>query len=1004
MTGLRTLLRAVLHRAGTSSVILLVALCASAAATIGPTYYVAAKHSILQDSLISTSVVGRGVQTVEQGPIQGELDALQAGQTKMLATSLGGGGAVQQLFTSPVEAVESERFFPSLAEQMLLVSRTGVCQHLHLHTGRCPTVPTEVMISTSLAADNHWHVGQHIEPAHTRPLTITGIYDPPPATEDYWFLRGSVYFPDEQPRPLAAPFDAMFTPESTMPLLGENAQGSVVIARTLLIPNVQPSDVDPLARLGNRLIAAPTLNGAVTVTGIATTTQSVHSSWNALAIPVLVITLELLVLTWLLLFLVVTDAVEARGSEIALAKLRGYGTGRSIAFGIGEPASLLAIALPLGALIGWVVSDLLSSVLLRSGTPVGLPGLGWLGAAGAVLGGVAAVVVAARRTLVRPVVEEWRRASRRATDRSWLFDAIVLTAAVAGLVQLSVGGTLRSTKHSALALVVPGILGLAVAVVASRLLPIVCRAAFARTRGRGSLGPFLAVRHIARRPGGTRTTMILGTAVALATFSIAAWSVSKDNRAREAQVSVGARTVLAVAPAQGVDLAAAVDRADPSGEHASAVESYFSGNNVTLAVEPQRFAHVAHWQAVGVNDPAALLSSLHPEAPSELILDGESLRIHMRIDRLSAPAPLTVDVVASTSSAPTPIEFGTVHSGQVIDRTAGLSGCPCVVRDIQLTPGAPLQGVVTLTGMEVRSSGPWQPVRGAVDAAHWVDTDNQRVTVNATSDGLRWSFFATAAPPATLRIHDRPEPLPAIISSAVAQPGDATTTANGLDGGNLEVSIAGRVNEVPSAPRNGLIVDLDYAVRAAYRSIGPATPAVWVRGPVQPIVQSLKRSGIPVLGSVSSSDVTQQLGRQGPALASVLFLADAAAAAILAGLAAILSLSAAARRRRYEYAALGATGADRKTLFTALAIEQVAVVGFGTLAGVVAGLAAMSLAGHNVPEFVNRPVATLDYAPSTSLMVIAIGLGFVVLVSAALLAAGALLRSVTPEQLREAPT
>jgi putative ABC transport system permease protein len=136
----------------------------------------------------------------------------------------------------------------------------------------------------------------------------------------------------------------------------------------------------------------------------------------------------------------------------------------------------------------------------------------------------------------------------------------------------------------------------------------------------------------------------------------------------------------------------------------------------------------------------------------------------------------------------------------------------------------------------------------------------------------------------------------------------------------------------------------------------------------------------------------------------VLFLADAAAAAILAGLAAILSLSAAARRRRYEYAALGATGADRRTLFTALAIEQLAVVGFGSLAGVIAGLASLSLAGHNVPEFVQRPVATLDYAPNTVLMVVTIGLGFVLLFGAALLAAAALLRSVTPEQLREAPT
>jgi ABC-type antimicrobial peptide transport system permease subunit len=255
-----------------------------------------------------------------------------------------------------------------------------------------------------------------------------------------------------------------------------------------------------------------------------------------------------------------------------------------------------------------------------------------------------------------------------------------------------------------------------------------------------------------------------------------------------------------------------------------------------------------------------------------------------------------------------------------------------------------------------------------------------------------------------LRIHDRPEPLPGIIADPVAPANDATVTANGLDGGNLEVAIDSRVAEVPSAPRNGVIVDLDYAIRAAYGSTSPSSAAVWVRGPVAPIERSLAQSGVPVVGSSSSADVKEQLSRQGPALASVLFLADAVAAAILAGLAAILSLSAAARRRRYEYAALGATGADRKTLFTALALEQVAVVGFGSLAGVIAGVAAISLAGHSVPQFVQAQAAILDYTPNVALLVAVIGVGFVVLLAAALLAAAALLRTVTPEQLREAPT
>ena len=136
----------------------------------------------------------------------------------------------------------------------------------------------------------------------------------------------------------------------------------------------------------------------------------------------------------------------------------------------------------------------------------------------------------------------------------------------------------------------------------------------------------------------------------------------------------------------------------------------------------------------------------------------------------------------------------------------------------------------------------------------------------------------------------------------------------------------------------------------------------------------------------------------------MLFLADAAAAAVLAALAAILSLSAAARRRRYEYAALAAAGASRRTLYSALAIEQVVVIGFGALAGIAAGLVASVLAGRSVPEFVHAPASTLlGYFPSPLVMGLVLGAGLVVLVAVAAVAAATLLRSVTPEQLREAP-
>ena len=140
-------------------------------------------------------------------------------------------------------------------------------------------------------------------------------------------------------------------------------------------------------------------------TSIPATLSSVQSGWRSLAIPILLITLQLLALCLLLLFLAVTDAVEGRGAEIALAKLRGRGAWSTALFGLSEPVILLILALPAGVLAGWGAAAILSHLLLRPGTPVELAGLAWGAAVAATLGGLAAAALAARRTLRRPV---WR--------------------------------------------------------------------------------------------------------------------------------------------------------------------------------------------------------------------------------------------------------------------------------------------------------------------------------------------------------------------------------------------------------------------------------------------------------------------------------------------------------------------------------------------------------------------------------------------------------------------
>src|SRR4029079_11656702 len=88
-------------------------------------------------------------------------------------------------------------------------------------------------------------------------------------------------------------------------------------------------------------------------------------------------------------------------------------------------------------------------------------------------------VLAARRALVRPVTEQWRRTDRHAAHRGWVLDAVLLTGALAGLAELITAGDVTSARSGSLGLLVPGLLGLAAAVIASRLVPVACGLPFA---------------------------------------------------------------------------------------------------------------------------------------------------------------------------------------------------------------------------------------------------------------------------------------------------------------------------------------------------------------------------------------------------------------------------------------------------------------------------------------------------------------------------------------------
>ena len=133
-------------------------------------------------------------------------------------------------------------------------------------------------------------------------------------------------------------------------------------------------------------------------------------------------------------------------------------------------------------------------------------------------------------------------------------------------------------------------------------------------------------------------------------------------------------------------------------------------------------------------------------------------------------------------------------------------------------------------------------------------------------------------------------------------------------------------------PTGGVFVDRTFAERAAGGNLAAATRQVWTTAAAAGRISAgLTAAGVRIVDVSRASTQARALDRQAPGLASALYLADAVAAAVLAAATAIAGLAVSARRRRYEYAALAATGERRWALVLGLFVEQLLVLVFSAV-------------------------------------------------------------------------
>jgi hypothetical protein len=478
--------------------------------------------------------------------------------------------------------------------------------------------------------------------------------------------------------------------------------------------------------------------------------------------------------------------------------------------------------------------------------------------------------------------------------------------------------------------------------------------------------------------------------------------------------------VLTVSVPAGRDLGAVVDRVDPGGRQAVAVDRYTSLTSASagvsvLGVQPQRFARVAYWNdSFAASSLPSLAAALAPPAPPPVTLAGDAVRVTVRVRSLvPAGAELAADVVVPAGTGLTPVTLGRLPARGTVTLTGQLTGCPCTLHDltVNLTAGqaaASVTGDLAFTRLQVHRSTGWASPGGVfTDASKWRPgiADHPPDVVSAAASGLRWHFVTPGKQSPAIVVADRPAVLPAIVSAALTGGRRGTFTGIGLDGSPLPVRPVATAAAVPAAPASGIVVDRRYAELAAGGNLSQVTDQVWVAAGARQVIEAkLAAAHVRVVSAQDAGAVAAQLGRQGPGLASVLFLADAAAAAVLAVSGAILGLYLSARRRRYEYAALAASGVARRTIRRALLTEQLAVLGFGTVVGIAAGLAAAVVVLPNIPEFITEPVAPpLSYTPAAGQLAALLGVAAALLLAVAAAASAALIHGVRLSQLREAP-
>ena len=926
-----------------------------------------------------------------------------------------------------------------------LVWRDGFCQHVTMVSGRCPTQAGEVAISVGQKATRPtWQPGvrlrlgewddavTQVAEAPRLTATIVGVYRQP-SGDRYWFgnqLTG---------RTESGELDAMLTPESTITAAAGGPTGLTApfqeIHNLADFPlRTATTGIDQVIPLGpevNTFVQVPwaataknaqELNASLSVFGssglplIAADMVAGRDQANV-TVPLLVAQLALLLAC--VLWLVLVAATDQRRAEVAVARLRGRGSGGARRLLLGETLPPVLLGVPVGAAIALVLSALARHVVLPTSPPFEVPVLTYAGLALVVVVMTGLSFLSVRRVSLEPVSSLVRSVSARASGFALgIVEAMLVTAATVAFLALATGSV-----KGPVGLAAPTLLAVAVGVVGSRIVPPLFALLGRRLLRRGRATGGAALLQAGRR-GTTRWLVpVVTVALCLVVFAADALAVGARNRSGRAEAEVGAPTVLTVSSVDAQLVARTLTELDPTGRHVTPVAVVRPPNTEapsTFGVVPGAFRQIALWPGVDVGKlPWTRLTG--PTVPP-IVITGSTVAYDVRSLPLAttdlAPDGETNAVLPAN---PVNLAFRVVRPDGTVDAlplaplpTKGLTGrqtakvtceagCRLAGIGVVASPGTPtVSGNVAVTALTVdghpvdlRAVDQWQaPPFDLQDpqspAGIRVDPASGGLSLNFNNGGQTQMFADHVSVPVSA---------PALLTASAVSTGptggtggadDTAYPASLVDGESFAVTDAGRVPFVPGGTPNVSVVNLSNLLAQGWRGRGATTMKAYVDTTdpayLATVTRALGAKGIRVTETTHPADQKRVYDATAAAWSLQLALVVGLMALLVAAVALVVLVATSWRARSRDYAGLRMAGLTRRRVAAIAAIENVPAIAASGLLGVLAGVFAAHAALPVVPMFPSPPPTwpiDLGTAWATSAGAAVVGLLSLVLVGTA---------------------